>query len=44
MNNSNTDQETLGEVDILLGVIDQQFHPPHIFFTRVQVFLPNTDK
>lgn len=38
------DQETLGQFDVLLGVVDQEFYPPHILFTGVQVFLPNTDK
>lgn len=38
------DQETLGQFDVLLGVVDQEFYPPHIFITGVQVFLPNTDK
>lgn len=44
INNSSVDQEPLGKFDILLGVIDQELHPPHIFFTHVQVFLPNIDK
>lgn len=44
INNSNVDQETLEEFDILLGVIGQEFYPPRIFFTRVHVFLPHTDK
>lgn len=44
INNSNVDQETLKDSDILLCVTGQEFYPPHIFFTRAQVFLPNADK
>lgn len=32
------DQEQFGAFDILLGAIGQEFHLPHVFFTRDQVF------